>query len=75
MTRQSRNAVADTDQAVSVAWPPFTQQLAGVLGALEEDQFLVITVKRTKDFPVTFVPQLQSGQALVLPFRAGEYLA
>jgi len=56
MTRQSRNAVADTGQAISVAWPPFTQQLAGVLGALEEDQFLVITVKRTNRF-VQFAAQ------------------
>jgi T3SS (YopN, CesT) and YbjN peptide-binding chaperone 1/T3SS (YopN, CesT) and YbjN peptide-binding chaperone 3 len=56
MVRKSRKAVADTDQAASVAWPAFTQQLTGVLGALEEDQFLVITVKRTNRF-VQFAAQ------------------
>ncbi len=56
MVRKSPPAVADTRPAVSVAWPPFAEQLTGVLGALEEDQFLVLTVKRTNRF-VQFAAQ------------------
>lgn len=35
---------------ISVAWPPFAQKLAAVLGNLEEDQFLILPVKQTNRF-------------------------
>ena len=37
---------ASDKTATSGAWPAFEARLAGILGALEEDQFLVISAKR-----------------------------
>ncbi len=34
----------------SVAWPPFAQKLAAVLAKLEEDQYLILAVKRSNRF-------------------------
>lgn len=41
---------------LSVAWPPFAQKLAAVLGKLEEDQFLILSEKRTSQY-VQFAAQ------------------
>jgi len=56
MVRKSLKSVVDTPHRISVAWPAFVERLAGVLGALEEDQYLVISVKRTNRF-VQFAAQ------------------
>jgi hypothetical protein len=44
----------------SSAWPPFVEKLAGVLGRLEEDQFLILTSKRSQEF-VQFAGQGSYG--------------
>ncbi len=49
-TRRSRKKQQATAARLSTAWPPFTERLAEVLGALEEDQYLAITVKGTNRF-------------------------
>lgn len=41
---------------LSVAWPPFSLKLAAALKTLEEDQFLVLSVKRTDQY-VQFAAQ------------------
>ena len=56
MSSASANPVDDMPQRRSVDWPPFAEKLAGVLGALEEDQFLVVSVKRSNRF-VQFAAQ------------------
>ena len=35
---------------LSVAWPPFTEKLAQALSMLEEDQFLIISVKNSNRY-------------------------
>jgi len=60
MSSASTNPVGDMPQRLSIDWPPFTEKLAGVLGALEEDQFLVISVKLTNRF-VQFAAQGSFG--------------
>ena len=45
---------------ISVAWPPFEQKLAAVLARLEEDQYLVISVKGTNRY-VQFAGQGSFG--------------
>ena len=45
---------------VSVAWPPFQSKLAAALGKLEEDQFLILSVKRSDRF-VQFAAQGSFG--------------
>jgi len=45
---------------VSVAWAPFAQKLAGVLAKLEEDQYLILPVKRSRRF-VQFAAQGSFG--------------
>jgi len=44
----------------SVAWPSFEQKLATALGCLEEDQFLILSVKRSYKF-VQFAAQGSFG--------------
>src|SRR3989304_905507 len=44
----------------SVAWPPFAQKLAAVLEKLEEDQFLILSVKRSNRF-IQFAAQGSFG--------------
>lgn len=41
---------------LSVAWPPFAKKLAAVLEKLEEDQFLILSIKRSYRF-VQFASQ------------------
>ncbi|PIW09503.1 MAG: hypothetical protein COW39_04670, partial [Comamonadaceae bacterium CG17_big_fil_post_rev_8_21_14_2_50_60_13] len=43
-----------------MAWPPFEQKLAAVLARLEEDQYLVISVKGTNRY-VQFAGQGSFG--------------
>jgi hypothetical protein len=38
---------APESRSLSVAWPPFAKNLAAVLEKLEEDQFLILSVKRS----------------------------
>jgi len=45
---------------LSVAWPPFAQKLAAALEKLEEDQFLILSVKRSNRF-VQFAAQGSFG--------------
>lgn len=45
---------------LSVDWPPFAQKLAIALGKLEEDQFLILSVKRSNRF-VQFAAQGSFG--------------
>ncbi|WP_295407333.1 hypothetical protein [uncultured Thiocystis sp.] len=56
MVNESPPTAVEIPQRRSVAWPPFAQTLADVLGALEEDQFLVIAVKQSNRF-VQFAAQ------------------
>ena len=44
----------------SVDWPPFAKTLAAVLGKLEEDQFLIVSVKRSNRY-VQFAAQGSFG--------------
>jgi len=60
MVEESASTAAKIPRRRSLAWPPFEDQLTAVLGALEEDQFLVITVKRTNRF-VQFAAQGSFG--------------
>jgi hypothetical protein len=48
---------------VSVAWPPFAQKLADVLARLEEDQYLILPVKRSRLF-VQFAAQGSFGMRM-----------
>ncbi|MBK5966659.1 hypothetical protein CCR95_21920 [Thiocystis minor] len=50
MVNETPQTAAAVPLRRSAAWPPFVQTLASVLGTLEEDQFLVISVKRTNRF-------------------------
>ena len=54
----SRKAVGQ--RRISVAWPPFEQKLLAVLARLEEDQYLVISVKGTNRY-VQFAGQGSFG--------------
>lgn len=45
---------------VSVAWPPFAQKLAATLEKLQEDQYLILSVKRSNRF-VQFAVQGSFG--------------
>ena len=46
--------------SVSAGWPPFAQKLAAVLEMLEEDQFLVLSVKRSNQY-IQFAAQGSFG--------------
>lgn len=56
MVEKSTSAAAETPRRGSIAWPPFEDRLTAVLGALEEEQVLIISVKNTNRF-VQFVAQ------------------
>lgn len=56
MAKTSKDAAADTPTPRSVAWAPFAERLAGVLETLEEDQYLILALKRTNRF-VQFAAQ------------------
>lgn len=60
MVSRSQPALAASDRTRSVAWPPFAERLAGALAALEEDQFLILSVKRSDRF-VQFAAQGHFG--------------
>ena len=45
---------------VSVAWPPFAQKLAATLEKVQEDQYLILSVKRSNRF-VQFAVQGSFG--------------
>ena len=45
---------------VSASWSPFSEKLTGVLGKLEEDQFLIVSIKGSKRF-VQFAAQGSFG--------------
>jgi len=47
----------------SVAWPPFEQKLAATIGSLEEDQFLILSVKHSNKY-VQFAAQGSFGMRL-----------
>ena len=59
----TRNAPAARSSYLSAAWPPFSQKLAAVLEKLEEDQFLILSVKRTNRF-VQFAAQGAHGMRM-----------
>ena len=49
-----------SQEKVSVAWAPFAQELAKVLAKLEEDQYLILPIKRSRRF-VQFAGQGSYG--------------
>lgn len=49
---------------LSVAWPPFAQKLAAVLEKLEEDQFLILLVKRSSNRFIQFAAQGAFGMRI-----------
>lgn len=53
----------DSNNCISVSWPPFAEKLAAVLGNLEEDQFLILLVKQTNRF-VQFAAQGSFGMRI-----------
>lgn len=63
---KSKSAANNLNQSsyLSVAWPPFQRKLAAVLGQLEEDQFLVLSVKRSSGRYVQFAAQGSFGMRM-----------
>ena len=61
-----KNLFGGSPQKRSVAWLPFVQTLANVLGHLQEDQYLVITVKRSNLY-VQFAGQGSYGMRVETP--------
>lgn len=59
MTSSTKNKPTPSSN-VSVAWPPFAQKLAAALGKLEEDQYLVLSVKQSNRF-IQFAAQGSFG--------------
>jgi hypothetical protein len=57
---------------LSVAWPPFAEKLAAVLATLAEDQFLILSVKRSNRF-VQFAAQ--GGFGMRLETTSNSYMA
>lgn len=55
--------IPDSNNCISVAWPPFAEKLAAALGNLEEDQFLILLVKQTNRF-VQFAAQGSFGMRI-----------
>jgi hypothetical protein len=43
----AEQAIPKLVSRLSVAWPPFAEKLAAVLATLEEDQYLIISIKRS----------------------------
>ena len=60
MTKPSVQSKPNPPSRLSAAWPPFARQLAEVLEALDEDQFLILSVKRSNRF-VQFAAQGSFG--------------
>ena len=56
----SANPPAMSPDKVSVAWAPFAEKLAKVLAKLEEDQYLILPIKRSRRF-VQFAGQGSYG--------------
>lgn len=56
MVKKSRQRHPENPRRLSVAWPPFAQHLADCLRSLDEDQYLILSVKRTNRF-VQFAAQ------------------
>ena len=56
MSKKTVKSPPDAQRRLSVAWPPFAEGLAATLGVLEDDQSLVISVKRANRF-VQFAAQ------------------
>lgn len=56
MVRTTKVSATASGPRRSVAWPHFVKEFTAVLGALDEDQFLVVAVKRTNRF-VQFAAQ------------------
>jgi hypothetical protein len=50
MTRNKTALKSPAPARLSVAWPPFTEKLAQALSRLEEDQFLIISVKNSNRY-------------------------
>ncbi len=60
MSKEPQQGISAIRRRLSVGWPPFADRLEEVLRALDEDQYLVITVKRTNRF-VQFAGQGAHG--------------
>jgi hypothetical protein len=60
MTKDIENSKLAPPSYYSVAWPPFAQKLATILEKLEEDQFLILSVKHSNRF-VQFAAQGSFG--------------
>lgn len=59
-TNESQAKASAATNRLSVAWPPFAEKLAAALAKLEEDQYLILLVKRTNRF-VQFAAQGSYG--------------
>lgn len=55
-----KNNNTNTVTALSAAWPPFARKLSAVLGKLEEDQYLILSVKQSNQY-VQFAAQGSFG--------------
>ena len=60
MTDKSVENLPQSPTYLSQAWQPFAQKLASVLGELKEDQYLILSVKRSNRF-VQFAAQGSYG--------------
>lgn len=60
MTKPPMEATPASARRLSAAWAPFAQKLATVLEELEEDQYLIVSVKRSNRF-VQFAAQGSFG--------------
>src|SRR5450830_198077 len=63
MTTKSEASKLTPSRYLSVAWAPFSQKLAAALAKLEEDQFLILSVKRSNRF-VQFAAQGSFGMPM-----------
>lgn len=72
MVNRCRGASAVPAAPRSVAWPPFTERLATALGSLEEDEFLILSVKQSHRF-LQFAAQ--GGFGMRAETTANHYLA
>ncbi len=63
MTTAANLSSPTTTRRMSVAWPPFEKRLATALAKLEEDQFLILSLKGTNRF-VQFAAQGSHGMRM-----------
>jgi len=60
MKTKASKSKADALVRISIAWPPFTDKLASALAGMDEDEYLVLSVKNSKRY-IQFAAQGASG--------------